>query len=201
VLRLKSVTRPVDPYDLPKDKSKGKQKEEAKGQPPAPASTSTESESATKEANEEVKEEDSVDDLPEELRFKPLPQWTAATTRSLRPVFSDSSIKALYALLVEGKEPPPKVDAGWGTRKARVEVAAVNEETAMNVSEEAAANASAPAVSSRGRGQGRDRGRGRGGRGGRGGGRGGESEQWTANKDDREVLSQVNSSSVGKRFG
>jgi tRNA pseudouridine13 synthase len=188
VLRLKDVRRPVDPYDRPKDKSKGKQKEEEETKP-VPA-TETPAEATTQAPTEE----ESNEDLPESLRFEPLPLWTTSTTRCLRPVFSDESIKSLHALFVEGKEPPIKVDSGWGTRKARVETAAGNEEAAMNVSEESAGNdapAVAPVASRGGRGQGRDRGRGRGGRGGRGGGRGGESDQWVANKDDREVLSQV----------
>jgi tRNA pseudouridine13 synthase len=194
VLRLKSIGKPVDPYDVPKDKSKGKEKDKEKEKPEAVAAPSTSEPEAVKEEpkQEAVQAEIANDeDLPESLRFKPLPLWTASTTRALRPTFSDESIAKLYALLVEGKEPPPKVDSGWGTRKARVEVAVGNEEAALNVNEEDAANASAPSAGG-GRGQGRDRGRGRGGRGGRGGGRAGDNGQWSnATKDDREVLSQV----------
>jgi len=201
VLRLKSIGKPVDPFEVPKDKSKGKEKQkqreeeikpEAEIKPSAP-----EPEAVKEESKEDVVEgiPETDEDLPESLRFAPLPLWTAATTRALRPTFSDESIAKLHALLVEGKEPPPKVDSGWGTRKARVEVAVGNEEAALNVNEEDAANASAPSTgggSGGGRGQGRDRGRGRGGRGGRGGGRAGDNGQWSAaTKDDREVLSQV----------
>jgi len=201
VLRLKSIGKPVDPFEVPKDKSKGKEKQKEKEEtkpdtevkPSAP-----EPEAVKEESKEDVVEEtpETDEDLPESLRFAPLPLWTTATTRALRPTFSDESIAKLYALLVEGKEPPPKVDSGWGTRKARVETAVGNEEAALNVNEEDAANGSAPSAGSGGgRGQGRDRGRGRGGRGGRGGGRAGDNGQWSAaTKDDREVLSQVSHS-------
>lgn len=195
---MKNIGKPVDPYDVPKDRSKGKEKEEKKEEP------KIESEAVpVPEAKEEVVEDkqeaelENDEDLPETLRFKALPLWTASTTRALRPVFSDECLIKLHALLVEGKEPPPKVDSGWGSRKARVEVASGNEEAAMNV--DGMRQEEAPAPPSMypdrgGRGQGRDRGRGRGGRGGRGGGRAGDDGQWmNATKDDREVLSQVSS--------
>ena len=196
-MRLKSIGKPVDPYDVPRDRTKGKEKEKEKAEPQAEPEAV-----APVEAKEEVVEEkkeaepENDEDLPETLRFKPLPLWTATTTRTLRPVFSDECIAKLYALLLEGKEPPPKVDSGWGSRKARVEVASGNEEAAMNVDgmreEEAPAPPSMYGDRAGGRGQGRDRGRGRGGRGGRGGGRAGDNGQWAnATKDDREVLSQV----------
>jgi tRNA pseudouridine13 synthase len=196
-LRLKSIGKPVDPYDVPRDRTKGKEKEkeEPKAEHEATAAAPVESREEVVEEKKEA-ELETDEDLPENLRFKPLPLWTATTTRTLRPVFSDECIAKLYALLVEGKEPPPKVDSGWGSRKARVEVASGNEEAAMNVvgmrEEEAPAPPSMYGDRGGGRGQGRDRGRGRGGRGGRGGGRAGDNGQWAnATKDDREVLSQV----------
>jgi len=198
---LKSIGKPVDPYDLPRDRTKGKEKDQAKEQENQEPKAEIEA-APPAEAKEEVVEEkkeaepETDEDLPETLRFKPLPLWTATTTRTLRPVFSDGCVAKLYALLLEGKEPPPKVDSGWGSRKARVEVASGNEEAAMNVDgmreEEAPAPPSMYGDRGGGRGQGRDRGRGRGGRGGRGGGRAGDNGQWAnATKDDREVLSQV----------
>jgi tRNA pseudouridine13 synthase len=200
VLRLKSIGKPVDPFDVPKDRSKGKEKEKEEPKVELEAAPAPEAKAEEVEEKKEAEPEND-EDLPETLRFKPLPLWTATTTRTLRPIFSDECIAKLYALLVEGKEPPPKVDSGWGSRKARVEVASGNEEAAMNVDgmrEEDSANVPAPSRDNGGgRGQGRDRGRGRGGRGGgRGGGRAGDNGQWmNATKDDREVLSQVSGSS------
>ena len=199
---MKSIGKPIDPYDVPRDRTKGKEKEKeepkAEAEAVAPVEAKAEVVKEKKEVVEEKKEAEpeTDEDLPETLRFKPLPLWTATTTRTLRPVFSDECIAKLYALLLEGKEPPPKVDSGWGSRKARVEVASGNEEAAMNVDgmreEEAPAPPSMYGDRGGGRGQGRDRGRGRGGRGGRGGGRAGDNGQWAnATKDDREVLSQV----------
>lgn len=178
----------MDPYDQPRDKSKGKGKAEEKVEEPVVAAPAeVEEESST--------EVDDQSDLPESLRFEPLPTWSSKTTRTLRPVFSDPTIASFHALLVEGKDPPPKSDGGWGSRKAKVEAAVGNEEEAMNIEEAGnAAPAHIDGGSVGGRGQGRDRGRGRG-RGGRGGGRGGrgggDSDQWWVYKDDREVLSQV----------
>jgi tRNA pseudouridine13 synthase len=191
VLRLKDIGKPTDPFDIPRDRTKGKQKEDSEAKPEsAPAAEAAPQATEETESKAGIQAEvESNEDLPETLRFEPLPLWTASSTRSLRPVFADECIVALHALLVEGKEPPPKTDSGWGSRKARVEVAAGNEEAALNVNEEEAANE--VSVGGRGgRGQGRDRGRGRGGRGGRGGGRGGDGG-WMANQDTREVLSQV----------
>lgn len=194
VLRLKQIGKPTDPYDTPRDKSKGKGK--GKADDPVAAATPAPTESTAEDAKpaDDKAEPETQDDLPEKLRFEPLPLWKSETTRALLPVFSEPTIAALHALLVEGKDPPPKSDGGWGSRKARIDAAAGSEEAMMNVEEGGLNAASTVIQGGRGgsRGQGRDRGRGRGGRGGRGGGRGGESEQWWAGRgDDREVLSQV----------
>lgn len=195
VLRLKDIGKPTDPYDVPRDKSKGKAKAE---------SSAVEEAEAEIAETEKVEEVENQDDLPESLRFNPIPKWTSQTTRTLRPVFSDSTVSAIRALLVEGKNPPPKLDGGWGSRKAKVETDLVNEEEAMNVEDRTPSGIStipasilgAGALNGGGRGQGRDRGGGRG-RGGRGGGRGGEADQWwTTTVDTREVLSQVSSISL-----
>ncbi|KAL7420189.1 multisubstrate pseudouridine synthase 7 [Cryptotrichosporon argae] len=132
-----------------------------------------------------------VSDLPAALRFAPLPKWPGSTTCALFAHFSEPTIVGLHTLFVEGRDAPPRRDAGWGTR--------VKDE----VKEEEAGNAAAPAAQAeedaangaagKGRGQGRDRGRGRerdrGGRGGRGGGRGGATP-WKP-EDTREVVSQA----------
>lgn len=193
MLRLKHIGRPVDAYDQPRDKAKGKGKVEAEAEERVEQEQEQEQEQQQGEPAVAVENQD---DLPESVRFESLPLWTSATTRALRPVFSDPTIASLRALLVEGKDPPPKSDGGWGSRKARVEAAVGNEEEAMNVEEGSNATTAVVdrSIGSGGRGQGRDRGRGRGrgGRGGRGGGRGGGSEQWWVGMaDDREVLSQV----------
>jgi hypothetical protein len=49
VLRLKSIGKPVDPYDVPKDKSKGKEKDKEKEKPEAVAAPSTSEPEAVKE--------------------------------------------------------------------------------------------------------------------------------------------------------
>jgi hypothetical protein len=54
VLRLKSIGKPVDPYDVPKDKSKGKEKEKEKEKPEAVAAPSA---SETEAVKEEPKQE------------------------------------------------------------------------------------------------------------------------------------------------
>lgn len=109
--------------------------------------------------------------LPEELRFPGHSQWPTAATAALRAHLSDESIVALHDLLLDGRTPKPKQDAGWGGRTRTTEVP-TEEEMSMNAQ---------PAPS-----QGRQRGRGRGGRG-RGGGR---PEPWRQ-EDTREVLTQV----------
>lgn len=138
--------------------------------------------------------------LPESLsNLSSHPAWSISKAQTLRKHFSDEAIVSLHALLVEGRDPPPKSDNGWGIRKPREQVDP--EEAAMNVEEAAIQGVGAEAGPSdvggggRGRGQGRERGRGRGARGGRGG-RGGarlaeQGKWWTAYEDEREVVSQV----------
>jgi tRNA pseudouridine13 synthase len=127
------------------------------------------------EAPQQVEQKDETpqavaQDLPAELQFEVHPDWTPSTTAALRPHLADETIKALHALLFDGKHPRPTQDAGWGSRQARQEDKANEEEMAMNQSDPA------PVA------QGRPRGRGRGGR--MGGGR-------DFVKDTREVVSQV----------
>lgn len=194
ILHLKDIGKPVDPYfDQPKDKGKGKGKEVASAESNDTADNAGLVEG---DAKEEATAND-VDDLPEKLRFEPHPQWSTSTTRSLRPHLSDETILQLHALLVEGKDPPPRTDSGWGMRKAKVDGEKSAEEAAMNLDGDAGGSGSTSGIgavgggwdswSSRG-----GRGRGRGGRGGRGGGRGGDDGKWWAGREDwREVLSQV----------
>lgn len=201
ILRLKDIGKPTDPYDLPREKTKGKSKAESKPDDKEhQEDKQTDAEAAEGAEDAKTEEVDNQDDLPESLRFDPLPKWTSQTTRTLRPVFSDSTIIAIRALLVQGKNPPPKLDAGWGARKAKVEADVVNEEEAMNVEDSSPSGITTipESIMDAARGQGRDRGRGRGrggrggGRGGRGGAQGGEADQWwMVTVDDREVLSQV----------
>ncbi|BEI86130.1 hypothetical protein CcaverHIS002_0604170 [Cutaneotrichosporon cavernicola] len=67
------------------------------------------------------------------------PDWTGSTTTALRSHFSDETIVALHALLLEGKDVKRPVDAGWGGPRLKM----TDEEEEMNI------------------GQGRGRGRGR----------------------------------------
>ncbi|ORY23532.1 pseudouridine synthase [Naematelia encephala] len=156
VLHLKNIGKPVEPVEEEKP-DKGKEK----------AENETDLEATP---------------LPDNLNFEPIKNWTTTTTRQLRPHLSDETIISLHSLLVEGRDPPPKSDSGWGSRQPKAQVEETEEENAMNAES---------SVGNGGRGQGRDRGRGRGrGRGGRGGGRAGDDKWWAANTDDREVVSQ-----------
>ncbi|OCF33095.1 tRNA pseudouridine13 synthase [Kwoniella heveanensis CBS 569] len=203
VLHLKDITKPKEPESAPvqgKDNSDGGN-EHGVTTSATPSSGAQEegnvaSTSSNARADDEIKHDDpEYPALPESLRFGAHPQWSASTTLKLRPHLSDETIIALHNLVVEGKDPPPRSDSGWGSRPSKA--ASGNEEDAMN--EENAGNAGNGAGSGSGlgngggswggRGQGRDRGRGRGGRGGRGGGRGTQGG-WRA-EDDREVVSQV----------
>ncbi|WVW81470.1 hypothetical protein I302_103464 [Kwoniella bestiolae CBS 10118] len=170
VLHLKDITKPKEPeFDKPK---------------PIPTPSSVTSEDTQSKEEKEV----DISSLPESLHFPPHPQWSPSTTVKLRVHISDETIIALHGLLLEGKEPPPRSDSGWGSRKPSQALAlkSSTEEGAMN-EEEMVANASAGGGSG-GRGQGRDRGRGRDGRGGGRDGRGAQGG-WKA-QDTREVISQ-----------
>ncbi|WRT63389.1 uncharacterized protein IL334_000294 [Kwoniella shivajii] len=181
VLHLKDITKPKEPET---EKAKTTQSNKDTTIASVPASTST----PTSTSTEEIKNgDDSSSSLPEKLQFKSHPQWPTSATLSLKSHLSDDTIVSLHDLLVEGREPPPKSDGGWGSRKVK---STETEEGALN--EEGAANAIGNSTAgSGGRGQGRDRGRGRGGRGGARGGRNGNgaSGGWKA-EDHREVLSQ-----------
>ncbi|OCF71410.1 tRNA pseudouridine13 synthase [Kwoniella mangroviensis CBS 8886] len=166
VLHLKDITKPSEP----------------ESEKPKPTPTPTPS-STTEPASKEDEEEVDISTLPEPLQFAPHPQWSTSTTVKLRNHLSDESIVALYGLLVEGKELPPKSDGGWGSRKPKAE----KEEGTMN-EEEMVANASSSTSNTGGRGQGRDRGRGRDVRGDRRDGKGAQGG-WKA-QDTREVVSQ-----------
>ncbi|KAK8844588.1 hypothetical protein IAR55_006435 [Kwoniella newhampshirensis] len=176
VVHLKDIGKPTEPTTASASNAKGKEKlsEEA-------AANAASSIEAGPQAEETP--------LPENLQSLPSHKlWTGTTAAKLRPHLSDETIIALHALLVEGKDPPPKSDAGWGGSRKSTALVGDNEEDAMN----AAGGGEEPKDQGQrggrgGRGQGRDRGRGRGGRGGRGGGRSGGG--WAA-EDDREVLSQ-----------
>ena len=143
----------------------GKPKETEQNAPaPAPSAETTE-------------DTEAAADLPAELQFEPHADWTAATTVALRPHLSNDTIKALHALLLDGKTPRRAQDSGWGSRQVAQQQKVTEEEMAMN--QDAAPVDNTPAPS-----QGRQRGRGRGGH--RGGGR-----DFVA--DTREVVSQVSS--------
>ncbi|WVF66366.1 hypothetical protein IAT40_001106 [Kwoniella sp. CBS 6097] len=202
VLHLKDITKPKEPESTKplghnQNNTASASKDDtansaALSEVKETAATST---SADIQAEGETKQDETATAaLPESLRFQAHPQWSSSTTLKLRPHLSDETIVALHNLVVEGKEPPPKSDSGWGSRPKAV---SGNEEDAMN--EETAGNTAGAGTASGlgngggsgwgGRGQGRDRGRGRGGRGGRGGGRGGQGS-WRV-EDDREVVSQA----------
>lgn len=121
-------------------------------------------------------------DLPSNLVFDPHPQWPASVTPLLRQHFSDATIVSLHELLLDGRFPRPKQDAGWGSRQSHQAEQSTEEEMALN----AQAEASSSQAGSK-RQQGRDRGR------GRGGGHHGNSRQID---DSREVLSQVSNNDI-----
>ncbi|WWC85511.1 uncharacterized protein L201_000375 [Kwoniella dendrophila CBS 6074] len=179
VLHLNDITKPKEP-ESEKSKLDKKAAEESTSNSGAPLT----------EEGKEAAEKDQVDlsSLPESLRtLSSHAQWSHATALKLKDHLSDESIISLHGLSVQGKEPPPKSDNGWGARKsniAKAEEGAINEEEAAIAS----AGTSMMHTSYGGRGQGRDRGRGR---GGRNGGRDGRGSQggWKA-EDTREVLSQ-----------
>ena len=189
VLHLLDIKKPEE--DASK-KDKGKSRDSRAQQADLPSQHGTTIEGAEPEHVEERE-----DGLLDELRFEPHASWTSAKTFALRHHLSDAPIKALHDLFVDGRDPPPKQDQGWGQRKMHEPVIG-EEELAMNLDGAAVDEVSAPSTQNNerggGRGQGRDRGwgRGRGGRGGRGGKGGGAREEWwMANGDTREVLSQV----------
>lgn len=150
ILHLKDIGKPVEPEPEPSEAPK-----EAAAVP-AP-------------------EQDETDvGLPAELQFATHANWSQKTTVALRSHFDDKTIISLHALLVEGKNPPPKQDSGWGSRPTQ-RTEQTEEEMALNIQEQPAPT------------QGRDRGKGR---GGRQGGKGGRDGPWKA-EDTREVVSQV----------
>ncbi|KAK4688326.1 hypothetical protein P7C73_g1810, partial [Tremellales sp. Uapishka_1] len=170
ILRLKDMSLPVEPKaEEPKIEAEKKEtKVEIAEKVPAASSEEVNSKKGESSSIPEVEKaaeaqevqktdatvketaSESDGDLPESLRFDPLPQWPRSTTISLREHFSDEAVLALHNLFVEGRNPPPKQDGGWGARRAPAQT---EEEMALNA---------APAWSggaSTGRGQGRDRGR------------------------------------------
>ncbi|WWD22862.1 hypothetical protein CI109_107357 [Kwoniella shandongensis] len=187
VLHLKDISKPVEPTAAATATSNGK----GKGKLNEEEAANGDIEATPAQVEEQVEESP----LPETLQLLSSHKfWTTEKATKLRHHLSDETIIALHALLVEGKDPPPKSDAGWGgPRKSTTAAATGNsEEDAMNAAaggEEVQAQTQAQGGGRGGRGQGRDRGRGRGGRGGRGGGRGGAAGGWVP-EDDREVLSQ-----------
>jgi tRNA pseudouridine13 synthase len=192
VLHLKDIGRPVEDADV--EPANG-DNDKAQSNPLAADHVVAPSTSGAPEAS------DDSEPLPETLaNLASHRAWSTVKAQTLRKHFSDETVVSLHALLVEGKNPPPKPDAGWGSRKPKEVVDP--EETAMNVdsadkADSAGTDEAGPSESSlggRGRGQGRDRGRGRGrgGRGGRGGGRQQDGDKWwTSYEDEREVVSQV----------
>ncbi|GMK54184.1 hypothetical protein CspeluHIS016_0107700 [Cutaneotrichosporon spelunceum] len=106
-------------------------------------------------------ENTSTEELPSQLVFESRSDWTASTTAALRSHFSDATISALHALLLEGKDVKKSVDAGWGGHRLKM----TDEEEEMNI------------------GQGRSRGHGRQPRGSQG------DQSWGTDK--REVVSQA----------
>ncbi|WVQ75081.1 hypothetical protein IAR50_004690 [Cryptococcus sp. DSM 104548] len=177
VVRLKNIHKPEDP-SVPSKEDKGKK-------------VAIEEDALNAETGEATEEKE--EDLPENLRLSAHPSWPTGTTTTLRTHFSDETIIALHTLVLQGRNAPPKGDAGWGARKPKEIEAGAEEPAKQEATEEDAMNQASG--SSRGRGQGKDRGRGRdggrGGRGGRGGSRNADSGSWwLAYEDEREVVSQ-----------